>query len=930
MSCLWCISLSISLLNLPLVEQTPYSVAAVTSQLLLTQAKPDLKLLADQFFENGNDQYSRKQYREAIDSYQKALTIHRQRNDWLNVASTLNAIGVVYYQLSFYAEAIDSYQKALFAFEKAGRPEKKGRVLNNLGVVYDSMGHFSEALEFYQKALQVFTQANNLAQQGKTLDNMSFTYYNLAKYYEAISQYEQALAIRRRLRDRRGEGITLHGIGNIYLKLGQDQKAIDFYQQSFNIFKGLNEPSLQGFSLIGIGLVNQKREQYLQAIEFYQQALMLYREAKNSLEEGRALSYLGTAYTLLKNYPQAINTLSEAVKITRKIGDRQYEGKTLDSLGIVYRSQGDPIKATEFYQQALAINRQTGDSDSERITLSHLGDLFRQQNQSEFAILLYKQSVNVTEVIRRDIRSLPPEQQESYTRSVAGTYRALADLLIAQGRIGEAQQVLERLKIQELNDFTKGTRAPATIADVGFNSVETQIKGKYTSLIAFGGKFYECEQLHNQQQNCPQYSELKTQYQSLSKEFQDFVEQIKQQLREGRLTQVDKSAQDFQNSADRIVTAHPNSILIYPLVLADKTLILWAFKGGVLSKTAICPLGEKALYNKVSQFQKLISQRGDETQLKAVGKDLYDCLIKPLEGELTANQIQHLIFVPDRATNYIPMGALFDGKQYLIQRFAVSNILSAGLTDTDDKLQSLQQTSVLALGITQAKGNFGALPNVEAELNAIVKQKNGTGSYPGDEYLNQAFTKAALEDNIRGHRIIHIATHGEFKPENPRGSYFLLGTGDPYPIPDVQTLRNLKDVHLVVLSACQTGLGGADGSGLEVTGMSSFFMGDRDRAKAVIASLWQVNDISTSLLMQQFYQNLATGKMSKVEALRQAQLALIRGNGTGSEGDDRRSVGDHRGNFKIEATSDGKPSTITRNFSHPYYWAPFILIGNGL
>jgi CHAT domain-containing protein len=598
-------------------------------------------------------------------------------------------------------------------------------------------------------------------------------------------------------------------------------------------------------------------------------------------------------------------------------GDRTGEAITIDYLGRIYASLGETQKALALYNQSLPLSRAVSNRSGEAKTLANIGTLLNPQ-QPEVSIVFYKQSVNLYETLRQAIRQLPREIQETYTKSVAKTYRALADSLIAQGRIGEAQQVLERLKIQELNDFTKGTRAPATIADVGFNPIETQIKGKYTSLIAFGGKFYECEQ-----QRCPQYSELKTQYENLSKEFQVFVEQIKQQLHDGRLTQVNTSTQDFQNSADRIVTAHPNSILIYPLVLADKTRILWAFKGGVLSKTAICPLGETALYNKVAQFQKLISQRHDETELKAVGKELYDCLIKPLEGELTANQIQHLIFVPDRATNYIPMGALFDGKQYLIQRFAVSNILSAGLTDTDDRLQSLQQTPVLALGLTQAKGNFGALPNVASELSAIVKRVGGTGIYPGDTYLDQAFTKSVLEDNLRGHRIIHIATHGEFKPTNPRDSYFLLGTGTPYPIPDVQNLRDLKDVHLVVLSACQTGLGGADGLGLEVSGMSSFFMGDRTRAKAVLASLWQVNDASTGLLMQQFYQNLARGTMSKVEALRQAQLAMIQDKRMGAEG--------NRGSFIITTTNpDGQTQTIDRNFSHPYYWAPFILIGNSL
>jgi len=673
----------------------------------------------------------------------------------------------------------------------------------------------------------------------------------------------------------------------------------------------------EGRTLGILGLAYYSLGNYPNAITYQEQRLAIARDIKDRLGEGAALGNLGLAYYALGNYPKVIALQEQRLVIVRDIKDRLGEGRALGILGVAYEALGNYAKAISLQEQRLAIAQEINDREGAGIALNNIGSTLAKQQQQELAIVFYKQSVNVREGIRQDIRSLDRSLQESYTQTVAGTYRRLADLLIAQGRIGEAQQVLERLKLQELNGFTKGTRAPTTVADVSFNAAETQIKGKYTSLIAFGGKFYDCEQ-----QRCPQYSELKTQYQSLSKEFQAFVEQIKQQLRDGRLTQVNQSTQDFQTSAERVVTAHPHSILIYPLVLDDKTRLLWAAKGGVLSKTAICNLGAKALYDKVAQFQALVSKRGDETQLKAVGKDLYDCLIKPLESELSANQIKHLIFVPDRATNYIPMGALFDGKQYLIQRFAVSNILSAGLTDTDDRLQPPQQTSVLALGLTQAKGNFGALPNVKAELSAIVKQARGTGIYPGDEYIDQAFTKAALEDNIRGRKIIHIATHGEFKPANPRDSYFLLGTGIPYLIKDVQTLRDLKTVHLVVLSACETGLGGADGLGLEVLGISSFFMGDRDRAKAVLASLWQVNDNSTAQLMQQFYQNLAKGTMTKAEALRQAQLTLLRGGSLGAGGD--------RGNFDIQLTQPDKPATINHSLSHPYYWAPFILIGNGL
>jgi CHAT domain-containing protein/uncharacterized protein HemY len=858
------------------------------------------------------------QYEKAIAYHEQALPIYQQVKNRNGEANVLMGLGVAYRFLSQYEKAIAYYEQALPIFQQVKDRNGEANVLMKLGNAYSSLLKYEKAIAYYEQALPIFQQVKDRNGEAWVLNNLGSAYLSLSQYQEAITYYEQALPIFQQAKNRYAEADILTNLGSLHRSLAQYQKAIVYYEQALPIFQQIEDHAGETDVLIGLGGTYRYLSQHQKAIGYYEQALLICQQVKDHHRKAAVWQGLGTVYRSLSQYQKAISYYEQALPIYQQFKDRDGKAYLLTHLGKTYYHLSQYQKAISYYEQALPIFQQVKDRKGEGWLFSNLGDLFAQRNEPELAIMFYKQSINAYESIRQHIRNLPREIQESYTQSVAGTYRALADLLIAQGRIGEAQQVLERLKIQELNDFTKGTRAPTAIADVGFNPVETQVKGKYASLVAFGGKFYECEQ---QQPRCPQHGDLKTQYDSLSKEFQDFVEQIKQQLRDSRLSQVDDSTQDFLNSADRVVTAHPNSILIYPLVLADKTRILWASKGGVLSKTAVCPLGEKALYDKVAEFQSLISKQGDETQLKAVGKDLYDCLVKPVENELAANGIKHLIFVPDRATNYIPMGALFDGKQYLIQRFAISNILSASLTDTDSKLTAPQATPILALGLSEARGNYNALPNVEAELNAIVKQTNNPGIYPGQIFLNQTFTKDAFENNIHGHKIIHIATHGEFKPENPRSSYFLLGTGTPYPIPDVQTLRDLKDVHLVVLSACKTGLGGADGLGLEVSGISSFFMGDRDRAKAVMASLWDVNDASTSLLMQQFYQNLALGKMTKVEALRQAQLSLLQEKVNAKDAAALARAGARRyvpGQHSVDS------------LVHPYYWAPFILIGNGL
>lgn len=277
------------------------------------------------------------------------------------------------------------------------------------------------------------------------------------------------------------------------------------------------------------------------------------------------------------------------------------------------------------------------------------------------------------------------------------------------------------------------------------------------------------------------------------------------------------------------------------------------------------------------------------------------------------------------------MGALFDGKNYLVENYTVSTVLSADLTDTRDRLpQGKENTPVLALGLSNAVPGFNPLPNVPAELDAIVrKQPNDTkGIYPGIEFLNQAFDFRALRDNLLGHKVLHVATHGKFVPGSPDDSYLLLGTGERLTIPTIKTLQDLSDVHLVVLSACETALGDTGQDGNEINGISYYFL--NSGAKAVMASLWLVNDASTSQLMQNFYSNLAQeptqAPMTKAEALRQAQLSLLRG--------DTSTTGNTSSRTSLAAQPRLESSTIANNntpsFSHPHYWAPFILIGNGL
>jgi len=863
------------------------------------------------------------QYTKAIDSYQQSLSIYRDIGNRIGEAASLGSLGNVFKSQGQYPKAIEFYQQSLKIQRDIHYRKDEANSLNNLGNAYGDMGEYPKAIEFYTQSLIIYRYIHDLDGEAASLGNLGTAYGDMGEYPKAIEFYAQSLSIKRNINDRNGEALSLINIGNTYDDLGQYPKAIEFYEQSLEIQRDIGDRKGEAASLGSLCNTYNHMGQYPKAIEFYEQSLEIQRDIGDRNGEASSLTGLGSSYGLLQQYPKAIEFYEQSLEIQRDIGDRNGEASSLNNLGTVYRYLGKYAKAFEFYEQSLRIQRDIDDREGEGHSLNNIGSLLEKQQKLELAIVFYKQSVNVREGIRQGLRQLPHEQQESYTQTVARTYRRLADLLISQGRLLEAQQVLELLKIQELRDFTRNARAGGETDGIALSHLEQDILDKYGTLIAFGSKLYECEQ-----KKCSTLSQLRDQLDQLTRNFNQDTNTFRKTLQE-RLAK-DPSLlepEQVRNTADKIVTAEPGTILVYPLVLKDKIRILLATRAGekgVVFRTFETPVTQEQLWSKVSQFRTQLSNPNDEKELKATSQELYNWLIKPLEGEIKDKNVHHLVFSLDRSTRYIPMAALFDGKQYLIERYAISTILNAGLTDVKDHLpKNKQDISVLAMGVSKAFPGFDALKNVPSELANIVQQtgKTNAGIFPGSEYLDEAFNFRSLRDHLQGIKILHIATHGKFESGRPADSFILSGTGDKLTVEQIQTLQNyMADTHLVVLSACETALGGIDTDGIEMSGISFYFL--TNGAKTVIASLWVVNDASTSELMQQFYQNLSTGTMTKSEALREAQIAMIQGKNLSSSNRDRSSV-----NMLGQSKNS---ELISRNLSHPYYWAPFILIGNGL
>ena len=235
---------------------------------------------------------------------------------------------------------------------------------------------------------------------------------------------------------------------------------------------------------------------------------------------------------------------------------------------------------------------------------------------------------------------------------------------------------------------------------------------------------------------------------------------------------------------------------------------------------------------------------------------------------------------------------------------------------------------VAALGVTHGfpQQNFLPLPAVKGEIEGIV----GAQLLPGQAYLDERFTRAQLERSL-GSPVLHIASHFRFVPGSD-ASFLLLGDGSSLTLGQVRTeLPRLDDVDLLTLSACDTATGGGRReNGLEVEGLG--VLAQQQGAKAVLATLWPVADSSTGSLMQGFYRNRQVAGMNKAEALRQAQISMLRGKAGTQAGDDVRGAA--RSDAIPGSVGAGTAPTYATNpnapHAHPFFWAPFILMGNWL
>jgi CHAT domain-containing protein/Tfp pilus assembly protein PilF len=890
----------------------------------------------------------------------EARAARNQKDEGLD----LYALGSLYAKTGDYQKALQYFQQALPIARKFGDRRGEGLTLYNIGSLRDALGQKQEALEPYNQALVIARQLGDRVAEGVTLNNLGLLNEALGNKQDALQDYNQALVIARAVPDRRAEGGTLSNIALVYDALGEPQKALDYYNQALPILHEAGDHGSEAATLNNIGLVYYHNIENLpasaqdqKALKYYTQALPIERAAGDRGNEAATLNNIGRVYFALGQTQEALKYYYQALPIERAVGNPRIEAATMGSLGSAYYVLGQKERALSFGMASLSLAKAAGDPDLQGRIDAALMDYFLDQKQPEEAVFFGTNAVNFYQQIRKNISGLDKEDQSSFTKSRSATYRELAELLVQTGRLGEAEQVLDLLKQEELKEVVRGaTGDPAakveplkltTTQQTAQTELATPEKTGET-LIALSLEYGTL--LAKENRTPAEDARLKTLEASIEQGNADVSAFFKNTLYPQLAAKVSaqnanalftEEKSDVSRLQNTLASLGPRVIGIR-LLLGEEHAYAIVVTAHTREKVDLKATPAE-LRSKVLQVRDNL--RSPSSNPKPHLAELYAMVVAPLDDELKAiektpapngsqNHVPTLLWSLDGVLRYLPMAALYDGQHYMVERF--NNVLftpeSYGhmTTPADAKVGGLR---VLAVGLSRSYGGLPALSGVMPELEAVVHDPSvpeSHGPMEGKLLPNDQFTLAALETQLgagKSFPVVHIASHFVEQADGDAEPYLMMGGKDVGEANGYElTLSKMEDsslsftgTRLLTLSACSTAKGDVaqDGQEMDSLGM----IAQQKDAEAVLATLWDVNDASTSRLMSDFYTRwVKHPEDGKAEALRQAQLVFLHGTTMPSTQD-----GNNRGFDGVQQTA---PASHEAGFSHPYYWAPFVLFGN--
>lgn len=867
------------------------------------------------------DAYDEKdEYGDALKSYQEALPIWRELNDRAEEAQALNDIGDVYDSKNEYEKALDSYQQALPIWREVADHDNEASTLSSIGKDCLALGRHDAALSYYQQALAIQRNSHDPSAEAETLNGIGIVYFTRGRYEEALKSCLQAAEIQRTLPDRTEEAATLNQLGLIYLALGRAEDALKNFEKVLQTAKQRKDRKAELAGLDSISFAYLALNRDTDALNVLQRALVIQRDVKNRLGEALTLISVATIHLKLERFAEALTEATKALEISRNMKMRGGQASAVTAVGFAYDGLRQHDAALKSLHDALIIQGELQSRPGEVATLAGLMSRWKNQGERRLAIFYGKQAINSIQELRGNIRGLSNALQKSFIISAGDIYRQLIDLLSEDGRLPEAEQVLGLLKEQEYfeyvqedaNEVASGAGvAVLTPREAEWEKRYRELAGRIASVGERRGSF-RAEEADEQRQ----VASLDTEFEATAREFQTFHRNVENEFT-GEQASSDPRDIVGQQQTLRTELRDLGAGTVAVLTVTEKDNYRVILVTPETEKTREYPIKAADLNRKVQSFREILQD--PERDPLPSAQELYTIMVGPIAKDLKDTNAKTIMWSLDGTLRYIPVAALHDGRNYLAEEYSQVAFTFANRVRLKDSVNP--KWNALGLGVSKQHGGFRPMPNVVSELNQIVRDqaaKESGGIFPGVVKLDDEFTEAAMIAGLhQAYALVHIASHFQFQPANENASFLLLGDGSHLTLDRIRNLGNVfAGTELLTLSACNTATNGANSSGREVEGFA--LIAQNKGAKAVIATLWPVVDESTTLLLHHFYRlrESVPGTL-KCDALRQAQLKLLYGQRVSSAR--VRKAGPSTGRFSRDPEAP---------YAHPYYWAPFTLIGN--
>ncbi|HYK22017.1 MAG TPA: CHAT domain-containing protein, partial [Pyrinomonadaceae bacterium] len=873
----------------------------------LREATPDDKSLvnAQRLFEEAEhlgSQQNAASKRASIEKYQQAFQLFGARGETYRQALTLRALVGRFAQLSDFRSVIKYGKEALSLAQSLHERRLEGSIETFLGGASDFLGEVKEALDHYERAVILARENGNKATEASALNNIGKIYSDGSDQQKALEYYLQALPLYQPLANPFAEGITLSNIGTAYTRLGEPNKALDYLQQALPKFRAIDAKSQESLTLSNIGHAYSHLNDYEKALSFYNQARAIQQQTGNKTQEAETLDLLGALYTQQNQAQKALEFHQQALQLQRAAGNVRREAISLSNLGHVYTVLGRPDEGQDYFTQSLTIFRRIGDLNNAAIALEGRARAEQQRGNLSESRKDIEESLGLIETVRAHTGS--QQLRASYLASREDAYEFFVDLLMQQnakepgkGHDAEALQASERGRARSLTEMLNESHV-----DILQGVSAELVKKEREIRQSLNAKAQRQIQLIAQKSNQQEIDTLNKEISALEDEHQQVEAAIRKNSPQyAALTQPPPlGLKDIQQQLD------PDTLLL-EYSLGSERSYLWAITSDSL-KTFELP--KRAEIEKVArQVYESLTARGvgrsletpsqhqariadADAQFKQAASELSRMVLAPARAEFGSRR---LVVVADGALQIVPFATLSVGsgpvyrplilthevvslpsassfaiqRQNLAQRQpapkAVAVIADPVFSVSDTRLKANGQaevsrpqdsTRIIEHLSGSAKGQLSIprLPFTRQEADRILAIAPAGSSLKALDF--RANRSIATSGELSKYRYVHFATHGYLDTTRAGLSAIVLSLIDEQGKPQdgflrVHDIYNLKlPAELVVLSACETGLG-KDVKGEGIEGLMRAFM--YAGARRVVVSLWNVNDKGTAELMQRLY-----------------------------------------------------------------------------